>query len=291
MPMFISRCPFRPDRICARCPASTIFAGDVASLVKGLRPRGPFHGGLRCFPCGSLGGPEVESHGGDCYVSGRGVDCCREHLVDGEEPQAVNFEKTVYDTIKAKFSATAVLVLIVAMVIACAPAGQPAQDTNGEATPEPTATPEIKYLVDSSGHRFAVEVVPEREGPIILHSSLERNALEYQATKDANQRSGKSIDPEPRPEVIIYVDSAARVQEIEQYLKRASITVISKTTEPSVSWPGALIANIPITKLLDLADQPGVLRIERILNQSQGGMCICRVLGIGAGVSRECFGP
>ncbi len=30
---------------------------------------------------------------------------------------------------------------------------------------------------------------------------------------------------------------------------------------------------------------------ERGLNQSQGGMCICRVLGIGAGVSRECFGP
>ena len=33
--------------------------------------------------------------------------------------------------------------------------------------------------------------------------------------------------------------------------------------------------------------------IQRLdgLNQSQGGMCICRVLGIGAGVSRECFGP
>ena len=29
----------------------------------------------------------------------------------------------------------------------------------------------------------------------------------------------------------------------------------------------------------------------KLLNQSQGGMCICRVLGIGAGVSRECFGP
>ena len=28
-----------------------------------------------------------------------------------------------------------------------------------------------------------------------------------------------------------------------------------------------------------------------LLNQSQGGMCIYRVLGIGAGVSRECFGP
>ena len=27
------------------------------------------------------------------------------------------------------------------------------------------------------------------------------------------------------------------------------------------------------------------------LNQSQGGMCICWVLGIGAGISRECFGP
>ena len=28
-----------------------------------------------------------------------------------------------------------------------------------------------------------------------------------------------------------------------------------------------------------------------LLNQSQGGMCICWVLGIGAGISRECFGP
>ena len=34
-----------------------------------------------------------------------------------------------------------------------------------------------------------------------------------------------------------------------------------------------------------------VLDAIRDLNQSQGGMCICRVLGIGAGVSRECFGP
>ena len=173
--------------------------------------------------------------------------------------------KNVYDIIKTKFSATAVLVLIIAIAIACAPAGQPAQDKDPNATPEPTATPEIEYLIDSSGHRFPVEVVPEREGPVILHSSLEHNALGYQATKEANQRSGRSIDPEPRPTVIIYVDSAARVQEIEKYLKKASITVISKTTEPSVSWPGALITNIPITKLLDLADQPGVLRIERIL--------------------------
>ena len=30
---------------------------------------------------------------------------------------------------------------------------------------------------------------------------------------------------------------------------------------------------------------------RKLLNQSQGGMCICRVLGIWAGVSRECFGP
>ena len=37
-------------------------------------------------------------------------------------------------------------------------------------------------------------------------------------------------------------------------------------------------------------DDGGLQEIKR-LNQSQGGMCICRVLGIGAGVSRECFGP
>ena len=36
--------------------------------------------------------------------------------------------------------------------------------------------------------------------------------------------------------------------------------------------------------------RPGDIRFGS-LNQSQGRMCICRVLGIGAGVSRECFGP
>ena len=172
--------------------------------------------------------------------------------------------RNVHEILKPKFTATTVLVLIVAMAIACAPASQPAQNKDPNATPEPTATPEIEYLVDSSGHRFAVEVVPEREGPIILEQSLESYALNHQATKEANQRSGRSIDPEPKQTVIIYVDSAARVEEIEKYLKRASITVIIKSTEPSVSWPGALRADIPITTLLDLADQPGVLRIERV---------------------------
>ena len=80
---------------------------------------------------------------------------------------------TVYDIIKPKFTATTILVLIIAIAIACAPAAQPAQDTNGKATPEPTATPEIEYLVDSSGNRFAAEVHPEREGPVILHRSLD----------------------------------------------------------------------------------------------------------------------
>ena len=32
-------------------------------------------------------------------------------------------------------------------------------------------------------------------------------------------------------------------------------------------------------------------RVVVVLNQSQGGMCICRVMGIGSGVLQECFGP
>ena len=32
-------------------------------------------------------------------------------------------------------------------------------------------------------------------------------------------------------------------------------------------------------------------RVEQVLNQSQGGMCICRTLGIGLGGAQECFGP
>ena len=49
-----------------------------------------------------------------------------------------------------------------------------------------------------------------------------------------------------------------------------------------------------VDRRLDLGDAPGRANTgDKImtLNQSQGGMCICRVLGIGAGVSRECFGP
>ena len=73
--------------------------------------------------------------------------------------------KTVYEILKPKFAAATVLVLIVAIAIACAPAAQPAQDTNPTITPEPTATPEIEYLTDSSGRTFASEVVQKKEGP------------------------------------------------------------------------------------------------------------------------------
>ena len=52
-----------------------------------------------------------------------------------ETHRAREIMKTVYEILKPKFTATAVLVLIVAMAIACAPAGQPAQD-------DPKATPE-----------------------------------------------------------------------------------------------------------------------------------------------------
>ena len=34
-----------------------------------------------------------------------------------------------------------------------------------------------------------------------------------------------------------------------------------------------------------------ILLIGAILNQSQGGMCICRKSGTGLGVSQEGFGP
>ena len=180
--------------------------------------------------------------------------------------------RTVHDILIPKLTTAAVIVLIVAIAITCAPASQPTQDTDPNATPEPTATPEIEYLTDSSGRTFASEAVTKREGPIILEQSLESYALNYQTTKEANQRSGGSIDPEPKRTVFIFVDSAARVEEIEKYLKSASINVIVKSTEPGVSWPGTLVANIPMTKLLDLANQPGVLRIQGVLEgMSQSG--------------------
>ena len=173
--------------------------------------------------------------------------------------------KTVYEILKPKFTGTAILVLIIAITMACTPTGQPTQDTNSQATPEPTATPEIEYLVDSSGRRFAAEVVPEKVGPIILEQSLESRALRYQATRNANERSGRSIDPEPKRKVVIYVDSTARLEEIDRYLERAAIKVISKSTTPAESSAPGLVAIVPITVLLDLANQPGVLRVKGVL--------------------------
>ena len=50
--------------------------------------------------------------------------------------------------------------------------------------------------------------------------------------------------------------------------------------------------NPPAFRLPDIPEKhPDDMTSSKQLNQSQGGMCICRVLGIGAGVSRECFGP
>ena len=51
--------------------------------------------------------------------------------------------------------------------------------------------------------------------------------------------------------------------------------------------PQAIALTLAVCSVPEAVTQAVVV----ILNQSQGGMCICRVLGIGAGVSRECFGP
>ena len=54
--------------------------------------------------------------------------------------------------------------------------------------------------------------------------------------------------------------------------------------EPRQPLNGAQRRLLKITARMPLASAAN-------LNQSQGGMCICRVMGIGSGVSRECFGP
>ena len=43
--------------------------------------------------------------------------------------------------------------------------------------------------------------------------------------------------------------------------------------------------------LSDYAGQEEWDELGRVLNQSQGGMCICRKSGTGLGVSQEGFGP
>ena len=54
--------------------------------------------------------------------------------------------------------------------------------------------------------------------------------------------------------------------------------------------PSKLGSVKPVIKYGIITSLTGV-HVTADLNQSQGGMCIYRVLGIGAGVSQECFGP
>ena len=54
---------------------------------------------------------------------------------------------------------------------------------------------------------------------------------------------------------------------------------------------GVALNHLPSGRFATNAAWLAVKVMAHNLNQSQGGMCICRVLGIGAGVSPECFGP
>ena len=64
----------------------------------------------------------------------------------------------------------------------------------------------------------------------------------------------------------------------------------AETTEAFLDGPVsafAFMGGVPQSILYDNTK----LAVARILNQSQGGMCICRTLGIGPGGAPECLGP
>ena len=71
--------------------------------------------------------------------------------------------------------------------------------------------------------------------------------------------------------------------------RRALYRVLPKPVSQQYTAKSSVLGVPAVTRLRSRV--PHLERRMASLNQSQGGMCICRVLGIGAGVSRECFGP
>ena len=86
------------------------------------------------------------------------------------------------------------------------------------------------------------------------------------------------------PEALSTLARAVDQAQVEDRFARLVVITDHHDVAGSVRhWLGGTgLINVTVQTGGHLADE---------LNQSQGGMCICRVLGIGAGVSRECFGP
>ena len=160
----------------------------------------------------------------------------------------------------------AILVATVITVAGCAPASQNNQAQSGDPTkppnPLPTNTPRVIFVNDD-GIRKRVELEPVPLTPYVLIDNLRSESAEYEATKEALTKTGKSTDTmdDPITRIFITVDSFERANQVTEFLESHSVEVSSKNYRIPHE-DKVVVAYVPRSLLKKLSYMEGIIEIE-----------------------------
>ena len=160
------------------------------------------------------------------------------------------------------------MIALVIVALACGPSAPAGQDD--DATPEPTATA-VPTDEPSDDNDFPPPTPTltqlERQYPN-MDGNLKRQIEQHEATSEARGASGSSDQPTPTPELILILlltDTAERVDAAKEFLEdngAREINCYKGSSEDVIK--GECSAYVPVSLLRSLAEQTGVLRIERM---------------------------
>ena len=151
------------------------------------------------------------------------------------------------------------------VALACGPAAPGGQDGSTPDDPTPTPT-ETGGLPDEPPPTPTLTPL-EQQYPH-LDGNLTDKIAEYEAASGASGASGSSDQPTPTPELIlvnIFTDTSARADTVKDFLEdngAKEINCYKGSSEDVIK--GECSAYVPVSLLRSLADQPGVLRIDKI---------------------------
>ena len=176
------------------------------------------------------------------------------------------------NTLRRLVLTLAVSLTAVALVaLACGPSAPSGQD---DPTPEPTAVaePTAALTDESSDDNDFPPPTPTLTQLERQYTNLTGNLIQkiedHEAASGAGGASGSSDQPTPTPELIplvIYTDTADRVDDLKSFLENnatSDIQCAKGSNENLVK--GSCGAVVPVSLLRSLADQPGVLRIDKM---------------------------
>ena len=163
---------------------------------------------------------------------------------------------------------TVSLIAVALVALACGPSAPAGQD---DPTPEPTANtePTAAPTDESSDDNDFPPPTPTLTQLERQYTNLDGNLIQeiekHEATSGVRGASGSSDRPTPElVPVIIFTDTAERVDDLKSFLEDngASQILCDKGSSEDVI-KGGCAAHVPVSLLRSLAEQPGVLRIDK----------------------------